>query len=287
MKMFRKIRHLNGLREIYFCGIKVFSYHKRIFLKDCSYYILKFIGVQKCKNLKNLVLGSSHGRDGFIPGEFDFNLSNSSLDLYRIWNLYKYVVEHNGKNIENIIIFWSVFHAGLQLEKTKEFKKCIPYKALFGIEYACDFQLNDRYAIDKIKEQQKHIVCPDDFRGKSGYDIDHNEVAELLVLKHLKNTKRNNNQIQYLDNIVKLARKQKHNVYIVLPPYRSDYLKYLPDDKIVYRELFDFLDKNQDVMLLNFQHDKDFKDSDFDSSDHCNETGGAKLTEKIRSAIHK
>lgn len=82
-----------------------------------------------------------------------------------------------------------------------------------------------------------------------------------------------------------MARKQKHAVYIVLPPYRSDYLKYLPDDKIIYRELFDFLNENTDVKLLNLQRDNDFTDSDFDSPDHCNENGGIKLTEKIRHKL--
>lgn len=285
MKIFQKIRHLNGLREIYFCNFKIFSYHKRIFTRNCSHEIIKFIGLQKCKDFENLILGSSHGRDGFIPEKSDFNLSNSSLDLYRIWNLYKWVVEHDYKNIKNVIIFWSVFHAGLQLEKTQEFKKCIPYKALFGIEYSCDFYIDDKYAINKIKKQMKQTDCPKDFHGKSSYDIEHDQIADSLVYKHIKNTKRNNNQIQYLDNIVKLARKQKHNLYIVLPPYRSDYLKYLPDDKTIYHELFNFLNENKDVKLLNFQHDKDFKDSDFDSPDHCNETGGIKLTKKIKSII--
>ncbi|MBR5904069.1 MAG: hypothetical protein IKZ49_00870 [Alphaproteobacteria bacterium] len=287
MKLFKKIKYNNGLREIYFCGIKVFSYHKRIVLRKCDNDILKFIGIQKCKDLKNLVLGSSHGRDGFIPEKFDFNLSNSSLDMYRIWNLYSWVVKHNGKNLKNIIIFWSVFHAGLQLEKTREFKRCIPYKALFGIDYACDFKIDDRFALNQINQWLRDIRCPREFRGKSRYDIKHDEMAEELAYKHVKNTKRNNNQIQYLQNIADLARKKKQKVYVVLPPYRSDYLKCLPDKKEIYFELYDFLDKNRDVKLLDFQFDKDFKDSDFDSPDHCNENGGKKLTKKIKQSIHK
>lgn len=285
MKIFNKIRHFDGLREIYFCGVKIFAYHKHIIVRNCYYEILKYLALQKHKDFENLILGSSHGRDGFIPGKNDFNLSNSSLDLYRIWNLYKYVVEHGLNKIKKVIIFWSVFHPGLQLEKTKEFKKCIPYKALFNIDYACGFKPYDKYAIKRIKKQLNKTNCPNDYRGKSGYDKNHIDPADILVSQHLKNTMRNNNQIQYLDNIVKLARKQKHAVYIVLPPYRSDYLKYLPDDKIIYRELFDFLNENTDVKLLNLQRDNDFTDSDFDSPDHCNENGGIKLTEKIRHKL--
>ena len=98
---------------------------------------------------------------------------------------------------------------------------------------------------------------------------------------------RNNNQIKYLGDIVKLARQKHHKVYVVLPPYRSDYLKCLPEESIVYRELFDFLKENPDVKLLNFQLSSDFKDSDFDSPDHCNKSGGLKLTKKIKSAMDK
>lgn len=281
MKIFNKIRH--RLKKIY----RYFSRHQPIVLnvKNCHCEILKYLALQKHKDFENLVLGSSHGRDAFIPGKKDFNLSNSSLDLYRIWNLYKYVVEHDYNKIKKVIIVWSVFHPGLQLEKTQEFKKCIPYKALFNIDYACGFRLNDTDAIEQIKKQLTETKCPYDYRGKSGYDKNHNDPVDRLVHKHLKNTMRNNNQIQYLDDIVKLARTQNHAVYIVLPPYRSDYLKYLPDDKIIYRELFDFLNENTDVKLLNLQRDNDFTDSDFDSPDHCNENGGIKLTEKIRHKL--
>ena len=61
----------------------------------------------------------------------------------------------------------------------------------------------------------------------------------------------------------------------------------MPDKHEIYFELFDFLNKNKDVKLLDFQFDKDFKDSDFDSPDHCDKSGGEKLTKKIKNAIRK
>lgn len=254
--------------------------------KDFTYNILKYKGVTQAKNLKNLILGSSHGRDGFIPDKTDFNLSQTSLDLYRIYNLYKYVVKNNGKNLKNIIIFYSVFHAGLQLEKTNNWKICIIYKALYGIKYAFPLPVDDTYRINEIKEQIDNVICPDDFRGKSNNYVNKYESdAKILVEKHLKNTRRNNNQIKYLNKLVYTARKNKQKVYIVLPPYRSDYLKYLPEQNIVFNELFKFLDKNKDVKLLNLQNDKDFINSDFNSVDHCNEDCGIKLTKKIKKYI--
>ena len=287
MKLFRKVRELDGHRKIYFLGVRVLSYRQSVKPRDYSYEILKYLGATHCANLRNLVLGSSHGRDAFVPGTYDFNLSASSLDLYRIWHLYKYVVEHNGKNLRNVIIVWSVFHPGLQLEKTIEWKNCIPYKKLYGIDYAFPLPVDDTFVLNAIDEQLPNIVCPKTFRGKSLYTTNHETPTEILVEKHLKNTKRNNNQIQYLENIVRFARRHKHNVFVVLPPYRSDYLSYLPGNDVVYRELFEFLKHNPDVKLFDFQYDSDFVDSDFDSPDHCNEAGGKKLTRKLRAAMRK
>jgi hypothetical protein len=288
MKLLKKITYLDGTRKIYFCGIKIRSFYQPVGLPDFTYDIKKYLGVKNCKNLRNLILGSSHGRDCFIPGNFDFNLSNTSLDLYRIWKLYSWTVKHNGKDLKNIIIVWSVFHPGLQLEKTKEYNRCIPYKGLYNIDYACELPVDDSFGIRLLNKQKKDVVCPNNFRGVATYGKKHFfEPTKELVQKHIKNTKRNNNQIQYLQKIADLSHKKKQKLYIVLPPYRSDYLKYLSNNKDVYFELFRFLDKNQDVKLLDFQYDKDFKYSDFDSCDHCNKSGAEKLTKKIKKEIRK
>lgn len=286
MKIFKKVCLLDGTRKIYFCGVKIWSYYKPVGMPDFSYDIMKFVGLSNCKDLRNLVLGSSHGRDGFVPSRFDFNAANSSQDLYRAWKLYEYTVNNNGKNLKRVILFWSVFHAGLELEKTREFVRCIPYKGLYNIPYASRFPIDDAYGLGLLHAQEKTTVCPEGFRGRATYDLTHfKEPTETLVAKHLKNTMRNNNQIKYLGAIVELARKMGHKVYVVLPPYRSDYLKCLPDQEIVFRELFEFLKTNSDIKLLNLQYDKDFIDSDFDSPDHCNEQGGIKLTTKIKEAL--
>jgi len=288
MKLFRKTTNLDGTRKIYFCGIKIWSYYKPIGEPDFRFDILKYMAVKKCKNLRNLVLGSSHGRDCFIPSKYDFNLSNSSLDMYRIWKLYQYVVKHNGKDLKNVIVVWSVFHAGLQLEKTREYARCIPYKGLYKIDYAMPFPEDDKYGLSILQKQIADVSCPSDFRGRATYKLEHfNEPTDVLVSKHVKNTTRNNHQIDYLQKIAELAQKHKHKMYVILPPYRRDYLECLPNDNEIYHELFDFIDKNKTVKLLNFQRDSDFQYGDFDSPDHCNESGGIKMTKKINQVIHK
>ena len=283
MKIFRKEYQLGGWRHFYVCGIRVWSKYRQPSVPDFRYDIMKFLGFEKIKNITNLVLGSSHGRDGFVPGTDDYSLANSSQDLYRAWKLYEYA--NKDKKIKNVIIFWSIFHAGLQLERTKNFQMCVPYKVLYGIDYACEFPTDDAPAISKIKKQMQTTQCPTDFRGQSLYNINHNAATPILVDKHLKNTTRNNGQIQYLNKIIEQARKNKQGVFVVLPPYRSDYMSCLPEQDVIFAELFDCIANNPDVTLLNFHDDKDFTDSDFESADHCNIDGGIKLTNKIKSAL--
>lgn len=287
MKIFRKEQKLGGWKYFYFCGVKVWSTYRQPSIPDFSYDVMKFKGLQRANNIENIILGSSHGRDGFVPRVGDYNLSNSSQDLYRACKLYEYTIKHKNKHIKNVILFWSVFHPGLQLERTKNFQMCVPYKALYGIDYACEFPTDDAPAINKINQLMQTIECPDDFYGQSMYNINHNAATPILVDKHVKNTTRNNNQIQYLEQIVQNARKNKHNVYIVLPPYRSDYLAHLPKDTEIFSELYLFLEQNPDIVLINLQNDTDFLDSDFESADHCNVDGGLKLTAKIKSALKK
>ncbi len=289
MKIFYKERLSNGRRHIYFCGIKIASYCKKPTI-DISMFksdIIKHKALLYCDNVITIILGSSHGRDGYIPDKKSLNLANSSQDLYRAYKVYEYVIKQNDKNLQNIILFWSVFHPGLQLEKTQEYLKCVPYKAFYNIPYLFDFPIKDNLYIKSIKKEYKKTQLPPNYRGKSLWNINHDyEITSELVAKHIKNTKRNNNQIQWVQKILDLAHKHNHRLYIVLPPYRSDYLNCLPADKDIYFELLNFLDKNSDVKLLNFQRDKDFHDSDFDSADHCNEKGAKKLTDKINNVIY-
>lgn len=285
MKIFGKTRLPNGYRKINFLGMTIFSYFNARCIPNYKSDVYKFVGLQNCKKLENLIVGSSHGRDAFIPAEHDCNLANSSQDLYRMYKVYEYVAKHNGKNLKNVIVFWSIFHPGFQLEKTKECLVSVPYKVLYGIDYACDMYPINQKIIKNIEKLMANANVPNDYRGKSFYIPGSSDKPEIIVAKHLKNAMRHNNQIQYLGKMVELARKNKHNIYVVLPPYRKDYLDCLPDDDTLHCELFEFLAVNPDVHLINMQHDGDFDDSDFANTDHCNESGGQKITNKIKKLL--
>ena len=91
MKIFKKEITNNGRVHIYFCGIKIASYKNApdfpvsVFESD----IMKHKAFMQSENIKTIVLGSSHGRDGFVPNSESFNLANSSQDLCRAYSVYK------------------------------------------------------------------------------------------------------------------------------------------------------------------------------------------------------
>ena len=75
------------------------------------------------------------------------------------------------------------------------------------------------------------------------------------------------------------------NFYIVIPPYRSDYKKLLPEDNVLFEKVYKMNFEN--VKMLNFYNSKNFDDSDFGDTDHLNEKGAMKLTREIRKIIEK
>ena len=297
MKFFYKEKLDNGIRNLYLLGLKVLSYkHIKNFSLDFSNAdidIQKYVALNRHKNeIINLILGSSHARDGFSPSKYYFNLGNSSLDLYRLYKLYEYCINNNFNNLKNLIIFFDVFSPGLQLEKTKEAYKTIPYKYLYNIEY--QFPLSEIYrnyekGLRKYLTAHTDIYVDNNYWGASPRNVTHDlsVTPQALTAKHLKNNSRNNGQIKFLENIFMLANKHSHKVYIVTPPYKKEYTQCLPRFEIVFKELLDLLAKYHDVTLLNFQNDNDFIDSDFDDWDHLNTKGAEKLSNKIILNIHQ
>ncbi len=290
-KLIGKQRFDNGKRSIYFCGKKLFSYCKH-FYTDLSLFNIDIkkhhAYIANQKHIKTLVLGASTARDGFLPEpESDFNLGTSSQDLYRTYNLYKWCTQTKSTNLKNIVLFFDVFTPGLQLEKTSEAYKAIIYKYLYNIPYA--FKLHKKYrkfensCATHFKSAQ---TITKEYYGQSFYDsVNHKEYVQSIVQKHIKNNQRNNNQIAYLEQLIIQAQENKHNIYVVIPPYRNDYKQHLPDHKIVFHELYNMLEKHNTVTLLNFLNDNDFNSEDFNDCHHLNKNGAIKLTKKIKNAL--
>ena len=72
-------------------------------------------------------------------------------------------------------------------------------------------------------------------------------------------------------------------MFIVIPPFRSDYKKLLPNQSILFDELF----KLEGVEIMNFFDSKLFTDEDFGDTDHFIEQGAIKLTNEIYKQFGK
>jgi len=284
-------QRIKDKRIIYFLGIKIFSYIKYF---DINLNIFD-LDIRKRKafpyvknNICNIVLGSSTARDGWVPSKKDFNFGMSSQDLYHSYNLYKWCVSQGVPKLKKVILFFDVFSPGLQLEKTQEAYKSIIYKQLFNVE--CAFKIDNKYKnfIKKLTKyiQYKHVKSVSGYYGKSEYNTFDNVVdIQSLVELHLKNNMRNNNNIDYIDEIYNAINHNKQKLYIVIPPYRYDYLDCLPDKGSLFYKLY-LKCKYKNIKILDFLCDTRFSKEDFSDSHHLNKKGASKLTSLINQMIN-
>jgi len=285
--------YLFGLKLISFrTGLFDLSYIRRMetsYVRDIK--IFKFLSQNK-PAFSTLILGSSHARDDFVCDEQSFNLSGASLDLYRIYHLYLWAMKNNPSFVQNVIVFYDVFSPGLQLEKTKHALRCVPYKLFYQIPYAFELTAEtvkkEKSFIKKLKKAYDKMPAIESFYRGNAEQVQYPEGSEGIQKKvegHLKNNTRCNNQTKYIEKFAKETQKRGQNLYVITPPYRSDYSSLLPPYETLFAELLQVLQKNPNVILLNFQNDTDFDDTDFYDADHLNNKGALKLTEKIKTHL--
>jgi len=102
-----------------------------------DFYEYKRQGIEFNKDkIERLVLGSSHGQaavdTGIIPKTF--NLSIASQDMYQSFKLCeKYIPTL--PHLKTIILFFSVFSSGAEMQKTVNAPLCQYYKNVFDIDF--------------------------------------------------------------------------------------------------------------------------------------------------------
>lgn len=94
---------------------------------------MKYWGLNKnISTIKTLVLGSSHGQYSYIPDDSEYNIALPSQDLYYNYKIYEKYADKM-KNLEEIVLFYSVFSKGFEVEKTSARFICLYYAFLFNI----------------------------------------------------------------------------------------------------------------------------------------------------------
>ena len=184
--------------------------------------------------------------------------------------------------LKKIFLFYSIFENGFELSKTVEKFRCVYYNAFFDIPYNKHL-LKFRKKIIKMEREKKNFI--DKFyRGENDIPL---EIAYNIVDrmdKHLKNFKRNQNGLDFLYKLSKLIKEDKKELYIILPPYRNDYLKHIGYNN--FTELKQQISKiipQKNIVDLTFN--KNFQDNDFYDTDHMNLNGSKKFSKLLNNLI--
>ena len=265
---------------------------KRKIHKDvdfCHILLNKKNGLKKKQSIVNtLAIGSSHCAYSIIPEEFNkniFNLGVTSQDLFGSYWMYKNIID-DLPNLKSVILFYSFFLNGYDLSKTSEQWRCYYCKYILGIPY----KLKENKKIKKWLKQ-KELEQTEQHGDYNGYDPSTffgSWNAEERCKGHLKNFYRNDNGLDYLDKVAQLANRFNHNLYIVIPPYRSDYRNELPGDllEIAINKIKNLTNYNN-IKICNFLYDDSFDDTDFGDTDHLLYSGACKLSKKLNYIINE
>lgn len=248
---------------------------------------------QHANEIKTLSLGSSHGEFGFDPYPGSFNLCLSSQDLYYSYKLYQKFAPKLPQ-LKNVILFYSAFSPGFEVDKTTENERCSHYKAVFRIPYKNRaLEYSPRHILLN-RNGRRYMVqhpanCATDFLGKGELLMTPLTETELeqRIKGHYKHNRRGTNQTKFVAYMASLAKANKHRLIVVIPPCQKSYTNKMPDAKELFAELFQLqTTTNEPFEIMNFYTDDQFTNQNFVDSDHLNPSGAAKLTVRIKNQIN-
>lgn len=250
----------------------------------CHYKELNFQHIKD--QLSTIVLGSSHGYYGFNTNMLphSFNLCSPSQDLKYSYLLLDKVNRECNK-LKNIILFYSIFSPGSDVEKSASERVvaiAMNNKYQLGINYSEEELISLNNFAKNIK-----IECENPKNYDHGYppfileSINDSYGVSNRARDHLRFNLRHNS-LGYLSKIIALAYHRRQRIFIVLPPYRSDYKReIIQNGGNRYSGLTTTLELAKSFIkpvVLDFFDNTNFIDSDFIDFDHLNHEGAIKLT---------
>ena len=231
--------------------------------------------------IETLVIRGSNADYGFYSPiwENSFNLGLTSTDLYSNYHLYKNY-RTSFKKLKNVLYFITVSSPGYSLIHTVERNRAIAYKFFFSIPYSNLNLINHKYEkwIYKKCEKVRLMEVEENYRGydkKFLYGVHFN--VEDRVRTHLRENNREPDQLGWLNALIDLIKEDGLKLFIIIPPFRSDYKVLLPDSSVLFRKFFSL----KDIHILNYYDSDLFTDDDLGDTDHLNEQGAIKLTKEI------
>ncbi len=257
---------------------------------------LKYILMAKIKFEKNyqksdtLILGSSHMFFGWCGG--GVNLTISSQDLYNSYQLYRFA-NNKMKNLKNIVISFSVFSPGFDLQKTKLGGDCVAYKQIFGIDYQSLKVSTEKGFLNLEREIDKEVrrklrakwllnaITKNPYPKKNVKKNFQTEDVKKRTEGHLKNNVRKPDQMQYFLKLLDETYQNKQKVFVVVTPVMKIFRDCLPPKEQLFKKATETCAKFPHVEFLDFYDCEEFLPNMFLDPDHVNKQGAILLTEKI------
>lgn len=239
----------------------------------------------KLSAIEVLALRGSTADYGFYSPAWEnsFNLGLTSSDL----NISFFLYERYRKSLlslNTVVIYFNVPSVGYSIIRTIERYRAVPYKHFFNIPYSASGFINKKFE-KKILKKCKRLEAGNIDKDFSGYEkktyFGVDIPVKIRAQKHLRENKREPNQLIWLKKLADLVNKDKRELVVVFQPFRSDYKKLLPGSS----ELFEKVLKIEGIRFLNFYDSELFDDSDFGDADHLNEKGAIKLTNEIKKQL--
>lgn len=253
--------------------------------------------------INTLILGSSHTFYGINPEYFSkktFNAAyvSQSLDLdYEILNAY----ESKLKKLKTVIIPISYFSLFETLETDLEKWRIKNYVIYYGLENKYQFTdnfetLNNDMKLN-VKKAVKHYFLNQSFitSSKLGWGTNFNSKnkkefkGKLTAKKHTaKNYNLYQENLNTLQKIITLCKKQKISVLFITTPTHLSYFKNLNKIQLekITKTISELVKNNSNCKYLNLLKSEKFTDKDFYDADHLNEIGAKKLSLLLKTEIN-
>lgn len=243
----------------------------------------KVIFKMMADKFNTVAMGSSHCQADFNPAYFEapsFNFGLSSMDNSMEYKVYQNIIK--GTNVKNIIVFYSVFSAGNNNTKRRDFNDAfLPLKYVFGMDYSGDNKAQKRFC----EQYEKSISKTIDF-DNCGYPpkIDPIDISELdsRCASHLKIWKKGGED-EWIYKLAEECKEDGKNFILVISPAQKVYKDKLPDSETIFGEFKSKLfNINSSAVVYNLYDTDSFENPElWLDMDHMNEKGAQVFTEYL------
>jgi len=301
MKLFKKKKISESIRQVEILGL-TFQYTKKPVSMDKLTKPRKHDALialscidrlfSKINNVKTLVLGTSPARCSYIENDTSINMGIDGQDLYYSYMLfekYKTIIP----NLENIVLFYSVFSPSNNLNIAPAKYRMAYYSAFFDIPYPNKLlainegvvkleekllKLNPKYYIENLKSNHPCLNPYRFFNNKPSV-----EDMENLAKRELKlNVRKSMNS--YVDALIKECIKLNKKVFIVCDSRNPSVRNIYPDN--IYENIINISNSYKNVEVINL-FDYELNEDDFNDLLHVNMQGAQKITKIINDKINE